>query len=298
MMKNYFFIDTEEGLIELRKHLYNEQVKIVGMDLEADYSRHGYGEKLCLIQLYDGKEVYLIDALAVSEEEVCTTLTHKQFIKVFFDAGSDMALVYRLYGIVMYPVIDLHTIAGVLDTNVGGLNSVLSRYLAVQVSETKKKYQKSDWRTRPLPPDAAAYAAGDVRHLIDLYTILIKSIEDRGLVGELANAMERRRFQPDRQSRRSRNLENRLNALSHSQRLLFDRIKAIREGFAMIENRPKEHIICKELLFDIACGRRSVVGVKPPKSIRKDLREAFRSRLVEACEVQQNIRGNYEKVAG
>jgi ribonuclease D len=36
-------------------------------------------------------------------------------------------------------------------------------------AELDKKYQKKDWSIRPLPEEMIAYAADDVRYLVDLY---------------------------------------------------------------------------------------------------------------------------------
>ena len=57
-------IETTEALVELVDRL--KQCKVVGVDTESD-SFHHYQEKVCLIQLSDLEQDYIIDPLKVED---------------------------------------------------------------------------------------------------------------------------------------------------------------------------------------------------------------------------------------
>ena len=58
---NFIYVDTstliKECVIQLQK------VPFISVDLEFDKNRYRYGFNLCLIQIYDGSNTYLIDPL-------------------------------------------------------------------------------------------------------------------------------------------------------------------------------------------------------------------------------------------
>lgn len=43
-----------------------------------------------------------------------------------------------------------------------------------------KRYQRADWRLRPLPADMVAYARLDTRYLLPLYCRLVKLLQEAG----------------------------------------------------------------------------------------------------------------------
>ena len=61
-MKNYTYIDNVEKLIVFRKYFYEKEINKIAMDFEGEFNLHSYGERLCLIQIYDGESYFIIDS--------------------------------------------------------------------------------------------------------------------------------------------------------------------------------------------------------------------------------------------
>ncbi|MCK5672893.1 MAG: ribonuclease D, partial [Spirochaetales bacterium] len=163
-MKEYTLISSNRDLIEYRKHLENNNIEIVAMDFEGEFNLHVYGEKLCLIQIFDGRNYFVIDPFNISRDELAKTLENRKVMKIFYDATSDSKLVYKQYGIKMQAVYDLKFMVDILDFEGRGLDAVISRLLNITISK-KKKYQQYNWTRRPIEADAMQYALSDVEHL-------------------------------------------------------------------------------------------------------------------------------------
>jgi ribonuclease D len=65
---SYSWIDSDEALNKLLDNWENSGVASIAVDFEGEFNLHIYGEHLCLVQIYDGKDFYLIDPFSVSSE--------------------------------------------------------------------------------------------------------------------------------------------------------------------------------------------------------------------------------------
>ncbi|MDL0089752.1 hypothetical protein [Campylobacter gastrosuis] len=54
------FINNDVDFENLLKDIVGKDLAV---DFECEYNRHKYGEFLCLVQIFDGKNCYVIDAL-------------------------------------------------------------------------------------------------------------------------------------------------------------------------------------------------------------------------------------------
>ncbi len=102
----YIYIESNKGLIEFRSRLHKNKIELIAMDFEGEFNLHCYGEKLCLIQIFDGERFYIIDPFPISREELKRTLESRA-IKLFYDASSDRMLIYKQYGIKITSILDL-----------------------------------------------------------------------------------------------------------------------------------------------------------------------------------------------
>ena len=66
-MTDYSYIDTPEELALLITKIRESSTNIMAMDFEEESNLHVYGEHLCIIQLYDGNDYFIIDALAIAD---------------------------------------------------------------------------------------------------------------------------------------------------------------------------------------------------------------------------------------
>ena len=65
---DYTFISKASDLCSLLERWNAEGVGCVAMDFEEESNLHCYGEHVCIIQLYDKKDYYILDALALAKD--------------------------------------------------------------------------------------------------------------------------------------------------------------------------------------------------------------------------------------
>ena len=121
MPEHYTEILDDAGLKALMAHFSQERPPLVAMDFEGEFNLHCYGEKLCLIQIYDGKNFYLIDPFPITAQLLGEFLTMKNMVWLFFSGDSDASLVYKQYGVRMRSIYDVQHLVEVLDLPKKGL---------------------------------------------------------------------------------------------------------------------------------------------------------------------------------
>ena len=141
----------------------------VALDVEAD-SLHHYAEKVCLVQLsFPGTDA-LIDPLAgLDLAPMGRLLADPAVRKVLHGADYDLRVLHRDFGFEMRGLTDTMIAARLAGERAFGLAALLDKHFGVLLD---KRHQRADWSVRPLPPEMAAYAVLDTRHLLDLAAIL------------------------------------------------------------------------------------------------------------------------------
>ncbi len=149
----------------------------MGVDLEAD-SMHCFKEKICLIQMADKTDCYIIDPLCISDFSSFKHLMETPDItKVFHGADFDIRSMDRDFGIRVQNLFDTEIACRFLGFKERGLAALLKKYFNIHVD---KKFQKGNWSKRPIDPEMIAYSAADVAHLIELADILKAVLKDLG----------------------------------------------------------------------------------------------------------------------
>ena len=184
MSFEYTDITRNNQLTDLMQDLNERQVRVLAMDFEGEFNLHVYGERLCLIQVYDGDRYFLVDPMSISRDIIGRFLTMKNMLYMFYSADSDRSLVYKTLGVKMLRVYDVQHLVEVLDLPKKGLDGVLESELGVTVTG-KKRYQRQNWMNRPIEEGAKQYALGDVAHLFRLHQGLLEKIEAEGLTEAL-----------------------------------------------------------------------------------------------------------------
>lgn len=83
---NYLSIDSDEQIIKLLEQWKINGTQQVAMDFEGEFNLHCYGEHLCLIQIFDGQNFYLIDPL--SADELASEKNAKNLGKPFANSST------------------------------------------------------------------------------------------------------------------------------------------------------------------------------------------------------------------
>lgn len=191
-MYSYTMIDTDAAFQSLLQRWKRDAIHTVAMDFEGEFNLHIYGEHLCLIQLYDTKQFYLVDPLVVSMDLIKTFLEDQSIQKIMFDCASDSALMRKQYQVQINNICDIRIHALALG-HTGGLTSLVDLYLG-EVEKgfvgSKKKNQRTNWLNRPLRAKQIQYALDDVAHLFALKELLEAAVEEAGLTDEVAKKMQ------------------------------------------------------------------------------------------------------------
>ena len=237
-MIKYTTISTDDELINLRKNWFNKNIHVIAMDFEGEYNLRAYGCKLCLIQVFDGFDFYIIDPFELSKIELKKTLEDKNLVKIFYGAGSDINLVYKQYGIKMNSVWDLKTFVDVLEYEKKGLDDIINDVLGIKI-EHKKKFQMHNWIKRPIDKDAIQYALTDVQYLFLLKEKLLNMVIREGKTETLIKRLIKSRIDYDKESIPTIFKSKEFKILTPEERELAKKIYNIRECYA------KQRVIIK-----------------------------------------------------
>lgn len=222
--------------------------------LDTEFIREKtYWPKLCLIQVATPLRLACIDPLACdSLEPLLDVLDDRSVTKVLHAADQDLETFHHLSGRMPQPLFDTQIAAPLLGyPEQAGYARLVESVLGVKLS---KGHARTDWTERPLPADALAYAADDVRYLVPLYESLHAGLAERGRLEWLAddfNALaDPARFQrpPADAWQRLKGFER----LSSASRAVAAALAEWRERTAREQDRPRGHILRDDALMDIA----------------------------------------------
>lgn len=135
--------------------------------------------KPALLQIYDGRQIYLIDPLAINDFEPLRELFKSpDTIKVMHSCSEDMEVFSRLLDCYPTPLVDSQIAA-----SLAGMDFSISYQRLVEAILAKpldKGETRSDWLQRPLSDNQLSYAADDVLWLLDVYHVLMDQLSVLG----------------------------------------------------------------------------------------------------------------------
>ena len=157
---------------------YNQCIKEKILAIDTEFIREStYYPSLCLIQIAGSDFSGSIDPLSdVNLKPIWDLLLNKDILKVFHAARQDLEIFLNLTGEIPYPIYDTQIAAmfcGLGDQI--GYERLVSRFLNLPVN---KELQFTNWLQRPLSKQQIDYAISDVTHLIKIYPLINKLIED------------------------------------------------------------------------------------------------------------------------
>ncbi|HUX12921.1 MAG TPA: ribonuclease D [Spirochaetia bacterium] len=277
----YRVLGTASEIEEYFRELETRKVECIAFDLEGEFNLHQYGEKLCLIQIFDGRNSLIIDPFAVEPEQIRRVMEDDSVQKVIYDSLGDQALVQKTLGFKISSIIDLRPAADLLEFERKDLGSVLDAVLGVRI-EKKKKFQMYNWTVRPINPEAMEYALSDVRHLLELKERLLSLLDERGLMEEfrLRNlSVQNRDFSGDRIPRIFKSGE--FLRLSRDRKTLFEKVHSLRDKHARELNFPPDLVLNKEQMFQLVSGRIA------PEQVRSNRRVPYSARMRFVSELKR-----------
>ncbi len=160
-------IDTQQRFDDLLEVIGRQRELAVDCEMDSMYA---YRTSLCLVQVgWDGGEALIDGLVPLQWGALGRIFADPAVTKVFHGGENDIGLMRSHWGLQFDGIFDTMSASQVLGHDGVGLAALLERHFGIHVS---KKFQKADWRVRPLPDAQAEYARVDVRHLIALRRLL------------------------------------------------------------------------------------------------------------------------------
>jgi ribonuclease D len=148
------------------------------LDTEFVWERT-YAPVLCLVQIATPSRLAVVDPLRGAPlEPVAELMSDRGVVKAMHAAGADLTAIALHFGAPAAAVFDTQLAAGF--AGYGG--SLSLERLLDQVVHVRLKHAEgfTDWSKRPLTEAQVAYAADDVRHLLDAMDALERRLGDQG----------------------------------------------------------------------------------------------------------------------
>lgn len=232
-----------------------ERSDVIALDTEQD-AFFAYRPRVCLLQIAAGGIDFVVDPLAVPDLSILEEpLLDPGIVKIFHAADNDIALLKRDHELHIRGLFDTMSASSILGYKRTGLAALIEQHFGVHI---EKKYQRSDWRRRPLEPGQIEYAALDVRFLAELREILLSELESLGRLEEAASDFERiervahelRPFAPDDYY----NMQGARLLDGVGRRILRD-LFVLRDRLAREDNRAPFRVCSDSVLLSLAQGR-------------------------------------------
>ena len=138
---------------------------VVAVDTESN-SLHAYRERVCLIQISTLAADYIVDPIAVPDlRALGPVFANPGQQKILHAAENDLVCLRRDFQFTFENIFDTMTAARTLGWSQVGLAPILSTHFGVTMN---KKYQRADWKRRPLTSDQLEYARLDTHYLAAL----------------------------------------------------------------------------------------------------------------------------------
>jgi ribonuclease D len=171
----YNFITSNQALADFCQQA--SQVEAVAVDTEFVRTRTLYPQ-LGLIQIYDGKQLVLVDPLAIDDFSSLTELlTNPNVVKVLHSCSEDLETFWHAFKVMPTPVFDSQFAASIVGMGPAlGYAKLVEIMLDVTVD---KGESRTDWLARPLRDEQCDYAAKDVLYLFQLYPELRARVEEQ-----------------------------------------------------------------------------------------------------------------------
>ncbi len=161
---------------------------IVAVDTESN-SLHAYRERVCLIQFSTSAADFIVDPIRVPDlDALAPFFANPDQQKVFHAAEYDLLCLRRDYRFAFANIFDTMSAARTLGWPQVGLAAILDAHFGVTMN---KKYQRADWKRRPLTPEQLDYARLDTHYLVALRDKQIQALTEAGRAEEAQEEFER-----------------------------------------------------------------------------------------------------------
>lgn len=183
------WISSDQDLTEVLAEVQQEERYALDTEFHREKT---YFPQLALIQLKWGKQIALVDPLAVTLS-LFADLFRSQTLCVVHAAQQDLEVLNYACGSAPNKIFDTQVAAGFIGMSSPSLSTLVQNELKVTLT---KGDRLTDWLRRPLTANQCSYAATDVEYLMSLHDILVKKLGALGRADWVDNACEELRLKP------------------------------------------------------------------------------------------------------
>ena len=156
-------VSKPEELNELAASLQSEPR--VAVDTESN-SLHAYKEQVCLIQFSTPEADYLVDPITLpAVDALGPVFASASTEKIFHAAEYDLICLKRDFGFQFNNLFDTQVAARILGWKKVGLGNILEAQFGLKPN---KRFQRADWKARPISDEMMRYAQLDTHYLFEL----------------------------------------------------------------------------------------------------------------------------------
>ena len=245
-------VADDAGLGRLAEDLARHPV--VAVDTESN-SLHAYRERVCLIQFSTPAADDIVDPLRLPVLDALAPLfANPEQQKVFHAAEYDILCLRRDYRFEFANIFDTMNAARALGWPQVGLAAILDKEFGVTMN---KKYQRADWKRRPLTPEQLDYARLDTHYLGALRDRQFRELTASGHWSEAQEEFEAPGAPARRRGRRDQRLCRVLAGQgardpTPAQAAVLRTLHAYREQQAERIDRPPFKIMAEAALLELA----------------------------------------------
>ena len=175
----YQLIENSESLQALCQQY--TQAEVLAIDTEFVRTRTLY-PRLGLLQVFDGKNLALVDPIAIDDlSPFWQLLTNEKIIKVLHACSEDLEVFLTSANCKPVNLIDSQIMMSFLGHGLSmGYAAMVEHFTGIEVDKSESR---TDWTKRPLTQKQLSYASADVEHLFNLYPKLVAEIEQIARLG-------------------------------------------------------------------------------------------------------------------
>lgn len=275
------WVDTSAGFRSMLSRLLGEPA--LALDTESN-SLYVYHEQVCLIQISAPGTDFLVDPLAIDDlSDLAPILADPTVLKILHGADYDLSVLHRDFGFVLSNLFDTMWASRILGWPAHGLAAILSEHFGATLN---KKFQRSNWGVRPLPPSQLDYARLDTHYLLPLYQIQARELDAKERWPQARHRFNRLTetrweptgFDPDGFWRLTGARD-----LDDVGRGVLRQLYLFRDDRARRENRPPFRVLTNRTLLVLSESRpRDLSSLQHIKGISKRLARRYGSSLLSA----------------
>jgi ribonuclease D len=267
---NYTYIKNNNAFSSYLSALEDKKSTTIALDTEAELNLYAYGERLCLVQIFDGVNKVLVDPFNIDKNLLKSFFENRNCLKITYDSASDLSLMKNAYGIEIKSILDLRPAVALLNLEKQDLHSVIASELGVFL-EHKAKFQRYNWTRRPLSPEAIEYAVNDVTYLFKLKEVLFGKLFEAKLIDSyILNNLKIQNKNYIRSPEDKYTRINGYNKLPKNKKQVVNELGKIIEKYACAHNIPSHWIINKNDVLEIIKDPGFLNTIQLPNQLSQD----------------------------